>query len=439
MRTVYPFSAIVGQDEMKLALLLTAVEPALGGVMVFGDRGTGKSTAVRALPALLPALPAHGGCAFGCDPAVGQGEWCEGCRRRHAEGEALPTIDRPVPVVDLPLGATEDRIVGARATRLPLPPEDAPAPPEPPPPSSGPEDAAEPPGAEEERELAERVVAAAAAAIPPDLLALLAAGAAGGRGGGRQGEAATEGPRGRRIGTRRGDPRRGARLDLLATIRAAVPWQRLRGGMPGDGQLAVRPDDFRIQRRWRPAATTTILVVDASGSTALHRLNEAKGAAEQLLAASYVRRDAVAMIIFRGTAADLVLPPTRALARAKRALVGLPGGGGTPLAAALDCIGEVQRQVRRGGGRAVVLILSDGRANVTRAGTGGRPVAHAEALGAAQRLRTERVEGAWLDIGPRPSPVAREVAEAMGVRYLPLPIADAAAITRVATGARDAA
>jgi magnesium chelatase subunit D len=297
----------------------------------------------------------------------------------------------------------------------------------------------EPPGAEEERELAERVVAAAAAAIPPELLALLAAGSASGRGGGRQGEAATEGPRGRRIGTRRGDPRRGARLDLLATIRAAVPWQRLRGGTPGDGRLAVRPDDFRVQRRWRPAATTTILVVDASGSTALHRLNEAKGAAEQLLAASYVRRDAVAMITFRGAGAEVVLPPTRALARAKRALVGLPGGGGTPLAAALDCLGEVQRQVRRGGGRPVVLILSDGRANVTRAGTGGRPVAHAEALAAAQRLRGERVDGAWLDISPRPSPVAREVAAAMGVRYLPLPVADAEAITRVATLARDAA
>ncbi len=113
MRTVYPFSAILGQDEMKLALLLTAVEPALGGVMVFGDRGTGKSTAVRALPALLPAMTAHAGCAYGCDPEVAPGEWCEGCRRRHAEGESIPVVARAVPVVDLPLGATEDRIVGA--------------------------------------------------------------------------------------------------------------------------------------------------------------------------------------------------------------------------------------------------------------------------------------------------------------------------------------
>ncbi len=338
------------------------------------------------------------------------------------------------------LAAAAALVLGPRATRLPLPPEDeAPPPPEPPPPSSESDQAAEPPGAEEERELAERVVDAATAAIPPDLLALLAAGAAGARGGGRQGDASTEGPRGRRVGTRRGDPRRGARLDLLATIRAAVPWQRLRGAAPGGGALAVRPDDFRIQRRWRPSATTTILVVDASGSTALNRLNEAKGAAEQLLAASYVRRDAVAMVTFRGAGAEVVLPPTRALARAKRALAGLPGGGGTPLAAALDCIAEVQRQVRRAGGRPVVLILSDGRANVTRAGTGGRPVAHAEALGVARRLRADRVEGAWLDIGPRPSAVAQEIADTMGLRYLPLPIADAAAITRVATLARDAA
>lgn len=113
MRTAYPFSAIVGQDEMKLALLLTAVDPALGGVMVFGDRGTGKSTAVRALPGLLPALEAHAGCGYGCDPAGGPGGWCEGCRRRRAEGEEIAVVARAVPVVDLPLGATEDRIVGA--------------------------------------------------------------------------------------------------------------------------------------------------------------------------------------------------------------------------------------------------------------------------------------------------------------------------------------
>ncbi len=94
MRTPFPFSAIVGQDEMKAALLLAAVDPKIGGVMVFGDRGTGKSTAVRALAALLPPVAAH---------AAGY----------HAEGAAVPKGKVPVPFVDLPLGATEDRVVGA--------------------------------------------------------------------------------------------------------------------------------------------------------------------------------------------------------------------------------------------------------------------------------------------------------------------------------------
>jgi magnesium chelatase subunit I len=115
MRVAYPFSAIVGQDEMKLALLIAATDPAVGGVMVFGDRGTGKSTAVRALPALLPGMKAVDGCRYGCAPdAVGQ-QRCEECRARAeaAHGHKLPVLERAVPVVDLPLGATEDRLVGA--------------------------------------------------------------------------------------------------------------------------------------------------------------------------------------------------------------------------------------------------------------------------------------------------------------------------------------
>ncbi len=111
MRTAYPFSAIVGQDEMKLSLLIAAVHPGVGGVMVFGDRGTGKSTAVRALAALLPPLTAVKGCLYHRDPEADA--WFEpdappGKRRGRVAVERVPT-----PVVDLPLGATEDRVVGA--------------------------------------------------------------------------------------------------------------------------------------------------------------------------------------------------------------------------------------------------------------------------------------------------------------------------------------
>jgi len=110
MTVMFPFSAIVGQDEMKLALLIAAVDPHVGGVLVFGDRGTGKSTAVRALAALLPKMRIAVPCRYGCDPD--SNTLCEDCAARRAEG-ALKSRLAPVPVVDLPLGATEDRVVGA--------------------------------------------------------------------------------------------------------------------------------------------------------------------------------------------------------------------------------------------------------------------------------------------------------------------------------------
>jgi len=107
----FPFSAIVGQEEMKQALLIAAVEPAIGGVMVFGDRGTGKSTAVRALAALLPPMEAVIGCPYNCAPDDG----ADACRTSLDKLGAVrkKTHKVPVPVVDLPLGATEDRVVGA--------------------------------------------------------------------------------------------------------------------------------------------------------------------------------------------------------------------------------------------------------------------------------------------------------------------------------------
>jgi len=108
----FPFSAIVGQDEMKLAILIAAVDPSVGGVLVFGDRGTGKSTAVRALAAMLPKMRAVTGCRYQCDPAS-RGVGCESCAELKAAGGKVKSHLISVPVVDLPLGATEDRVVGA--------------------------------------------------------------------------------------------------------------------------------------------------------------------------------------------------------------------------------------------------------------------------------------------------------------------------------------
>jgi len=111
MAIAFPFSAIVGQDEMKLALLIAAVDPRVGGVLAFGDRGSGKSTAVRALAALLPKMRTIVGCRYNCTPDL-PAEFCDDCRARAAKG-GLKSTQMPVPVVDLPLGATEDRVVGA--------------------------------------------------------------------------------------------------------------------------------------------------------------------------------------------------------------------------------------------------------------------------------------------------------------------------------------
>ncbi|KAA5604807.1 magnesium chelatase ATPase subunit I [Roseospira marina] len=111
MALAFPFSAIVGQDEMKMALLIAAVDQGVGGVMVFGDRGTGKSTAVRALAALLPPMQRIAGCRYNSDPV--RDEAFHRTLNNLAEDTPLEVEEAPVPVVDLPLGATEDRVVGA--------------------------------------------------------------------------------------------------------------------------------------------------------------------------------------------------------------------------------------------------------------------------------------------------------------------------------------
>jgi len=166
-------------------------------------------------------------------------------------------------------------------------------------------------------------------------------------------------------------------------------------------------------------------VVDASGSAALHRLAEAKGAVELLLADCYVRRDQVALIAFRGREAELLLPPTRSLVRAKRNIAALPGGGGTPLASAIDAAALLAEQVQRRGGTPGLVFLTDGRANVARDGTQGRERANAEALAAAPRLRLLQAPTLLIDTSPRPNPAAAQLAAAMGASYLPMPHAEA--------------
>ena len=112
VRSVYPFSAIVGQEDMKLALLLNALDSHIGGVVIMGHRGTGKSTAVRALADLLPSKKKVRDCSFNCDPDQNQ-ELCDNCNMNLQKGLTLERESFQVPVVELPLGATEDRVCGS--------------------------------------------------------------------------------------------------------------------------------------------------------------------------------------------------------------------------------------------------------------------------------------------------------------------------------------
>ena len=216
-------------------------------------------------------------------------------------------------------------VLGPRATQLPAEPQPDEAPPPPPEP---PADDTPPPDSDEadapvDAPLDYVVLAAALAALPPDLLAQLRAGSVrGAASSGKAGALQKGGTRGRPAGVRRGAPRSGQRLNLIDTLRAAAPWQRLRGAQPP--RIQVRAEDFHVTRHQQRRETTAIFVVDASGSAALARLGEAKGAVELLLADCYVRRDRVAVIAFRGKAAELLLPPTRSLVRAKRSLPACP-------------------------------------------------------------------------------------------------------------------
>jgi len=110
-RPVYPFAALVGQERLKQALILNAVNPLIGGVLIRGEKGTAKSTAARGLAELLPPMATVAGCPFHCHPELPE-LMCDACRQRQAQGEVLPRRDRPMPVVDLPLGTTEDRLLG---------------------------------------------------------------------------------------------------------------------------------------------------------------------------------------------------------------------------------------------------------------------------------------------------------------------------------------
>ncbi|HKJ15855.1 MAG TPA: magnesium chelatase subunit D [Xanthomonadales bacterium] len=283
----------------------------------------------------------------------------------------------------------------------------------------------------------EVLLQAAAASLPPDLLNRLYTSSLSrrkARGGGRFGGGGAGNKRGRPIGVRRGKPGGGARLNILATLKAAVPWQGIRKKAPEHHhqdftlptpRLRVYPDDLHLTRYKIKHESTVIFLVDASGSAAAQRLAESKGAVELLLSQCYVRRDQVALLAFRGKDAEVLLPPTRAMARARRELAALPGGGGTPMAAGFQATARLAEDVERRGRRPVIVVMTDGRANIASDGTPGHAQATEDAENTAKFMQARRWETLFIDTSRRPRRKAREIADALGAHYLPMPHASA--------------
>jgi magnesium chelatase subunit D len=376
--------------------------------------------------------------------------------------KCLAAFDGEAEVGSMHLQGAIALVLSPRATRIPqsTPPEEEEISPESdeqpeneqdsldqePPPSSPPEDQKQEEKQEHEDQepesnpetpqaLEDEILEAAQAAIPADLLARLAdlADLKTPKGmGGKTGAVKVGRMRGRPLGTMAGMPEGGRTLSIIDTLRAAVPWQRVRraemmaaGKTIPLGKIVIRKEDFRIKRYQERTQTLTMFIVDASGSSAMHRLAEAKGAVELLLAECYIRRDQVAVMSFRGSTAELILAPTRSLVKAKRALSGLPGGGGTPLSRAIDESFEIANTSLRKGLTPTLVFLTDGRANIAKDGSPGRPKAMEDAQQSARSASYYSFKSLWIDTSPQARNEGKAMAALLGSMYLPLPNAGA--------------
>lgn len=341
---------------------------------------------------------------------------------------------RAIAALDGRLTVTEDDLI--RAAELGLAhralPEAEAQPDQPPePPQDQPDQPDGQPQEQDLQSLADLLIEAAQAALPPDILAKLQSDRASraARGASGTGAAKAGNRRGRPLPSRPGRPDGRSRIDLVATLRQAAPWQVLRKRSDTrDRALIVHRVDFRLKRYREVSDRVLIFVVDASGSSAMARLGEAKGAVELMLAQAYSRRDHVALVVLRSERAELVLPPTRSLTTTKARLRGLPGGGGTPLASGLATALDCALRARRQGMTPSLALLTDGRANIALSGQPDRALAQADAEQIARAIRAAGVSAVTLDVANRPQPALAQLSSLMNSRYVPLPRADARAI-----------
>ena len=235
-----------------------------------------------------------------------------------------------------------------------------------------------------------------------------------------------------------GRPNGHDRIEILATLRQAAPWQKMRRRQQPDRKgLIILPGDLQIQQFENRSERVIIFVVDASGSAAVARLAEAKGAVELMLANAYSKRDFVALIGFRDQFAQVLLEPTRSLVQAKKNLSSFAAGGGTPLASGLEKALKLAERSRQSSKTPIIALLTDGKANIDLNGKPGRDAAMDDAQKVAKIAREAKISSIFIDVGRKSNPKLFDLAQIMDAQYVNLPRANAKDLSQSLTNSLD--